>query len=103
MNFHWVPHHHHLTFVRQHKACKVTSTQPLSRKICGLLSNVISDSMKTKPEPFWCTEYMAFPVKPPEELTPEVESVDITTQCAILLSNSFGYSANFPPNLEKTP
>lgn len=76
MNFHWVPPHH-LTFVRQHKACKVTSTQTLSRKLCGLPSNVIPDSMKTKPESFLCTEYMAFPVKPLGELTQEMDSVDI--------------------------
>lgn len=91
----------HLTFVRQHKACKVTSTQPLSRKLCGLPSNVIPDSMKTKPEPFWCTEHMAFPIKLLGDFTPEMESVDIAMRCAVSLSNFFGYSANFSPNLEK--
>lgn len=57
MNFHSVPPAPHLAFVRQHKACQVTSIQPVSRTLCKLASNVIPDSMKTKPESFQCTKW----------------------------------------------
>lgn len=57
LSFHSVPPAPHWAFVRQHKACKVTSIQPVCRTLCKLASNVIPDSMKTKPEPFQCTKW----------------------------------------------